>query len=141
VIDGGSWKEGFEKVLPLANYLICSERFLPPGCCRSEDVVQFATEHGVAHGAITRGADPLFYWSSKLKGELVPPSVNAVDTLGAGDFFHGAFCHAILRMPFIDSLTFASRIASQSCKTFGTRRWMNGINASGTSEGEVHRSS
>ncbi|HEY9796261.1 MAG TPA: PfkB family carbohydrate kinase, partial [Leptolyngbyaceae cyanobacterium] len=32
VIDGGSWKPGFEKVLPFVDYAICSANFYPPGC-------------------------------------------------------------------------------------------------------------
>ena len=32
VLDGGSWKEGFEQVLPYVDYAICSANFLPPQC-------------------------------------------------------------------------------------------------------------
>ncbi|NET50891.1 MAG: sugar kinase, partial [Merismopedia sp. SIO2A8] len=46
------------------------------------------------------------------------------DTLGAGDIFHGAFCHYILQQNFTESLVAAAEIASNSCKFFGTRRWM-----------------
>ncbi|PMB30496.1 ribokinase, partial [Fischerella thermalis CCMEE 5319] len=48
----------------------------------------------------------------------------AVDTLGAGDIFHGAFCHYVLRENFLDALASAAKIAAFSCQFFGTRRWM-----------------
>jgi sugar/nucleoside kinase (ribokinase family) len=53
------------------------------------------------------------------------PTVQAVDTLGAGDIFHGAFCHYILRENFPTALKQAAHIASFSCQFFGTRRWMH----------------
>jgi sugar/nucleoside kinase (ribokinase family) len=50
-------------------------------------------------------------------------------TLGAGDIFHGAFCHryVVNGFGFRDALEFASAIASRSCQYFGTRAWMNEI--------------
>jgi sugar/nucleoside kinase (ribokinase family) len=44
--------------------------------------------------------------------------------MGAGDVFHGAFCHYILRQNFIESLAAATKIASHSCQFFGSRQWM-----------------
>ncbi|MEL6162686.1 MAG: PfkB family carbohydrate kinase, partial [Cyanobacteria bacterium J06628_3] len=38
VIDGGSWKPGFDRLLPFVDYAICSANFYPPGCHNSEDV-------------------------------------------------------------------------------------------------------
>jgi sugar/nucleoside kinase (ribokinase family) len=46
--------------------------------------------------------------------------VNAVDTLGAGDIFHGAFTLAITEQQSIpDALTFASAAAALKCTRFG----------------------
>jgi sugar/nucleoside kinase (ribokinase family) len=44
--------------------------------------------------------------------------------MGAGDIFHGAFCHYILQESFPDAIASAAKIASHSCQFFGTRRWM-----------------
>ena len=30
VLDGGSWKNGLERLLPLVDWAVCSERFAPP---------------------------------------------------------------------------------------------------------------
>jgi sugar/nucleoside kinase (ribokinase family) len=59
-----------------------------------------------------------------VSGQIVVPQINAIDTMGAGDVFHGAFCHYILRQNFTDALEAATKIASDSCQFFGTRQWM-----------------
>ncbi|MBW4693535.1 MAG: sugar kinase [Lyngbya sp. HA4199-MV5] len=126
VIDAGSWKPGFETVLPLADYVICSANFYPPHCQTAEDVVEYLSALGVPHVAITRGQQPILYWTATQSGQIDVPTVQAIDTLGAGDFFHGAFCHAILQEDFRDALAIAAHVAAQSCQHFGTRRWMEG---------------
>ena len=124
VIDGGSWKPGFETVLPLADYVICSANFQPPNCQSAEAIVAYLANLGVPHIAITQGQQPIQYWTATEAGHIDVPIVNVVDTLGAGDIFHGAFCHAILREDFKAALAIAASIAAQSCQHFGTRRWM-----------------
>jgi sugar/nucleoside kinase (ribokinase family) len=48
-----------------------------------------------------------------------------VDTLGAGDIFHGAFCHYLLECnDFLLSLERAGEVASLSCTSLGTRAWI-----------------
>ena len=124
VIDGGSWKPGFEKVLPFVDYAICSANFYPPGCSTSEEVIAYLAVAGIPHIAITQGENPIQYLSRGVSGQLPVPQINAVDTMGAGDVFHGAFCHYILEQNFTDSLAAATKIASHSCQFFGSRRWM-----------------
>jgi sugar/nucleoside kinase (ribokinase family) len=126
VVDGGSWKPGFETVLPLADYVICSANFHPPGCKTTADVMAFLQALGIPHLAITQGQQPLLYWTAQQTGHMEVPIVKAIDTLGAGDLFHGAFCHAILQEDFRGALAIAANVAAQSCQYFGTRRWMEG---------------
>lgn len=124
VIDGGSWKPGFETILPFVDYAICSANFYPPGCSNSEEVMAYLAAVGIPHIAITQGEKPIQYFSLGVSDQLQIPQSNAVDTLGAGDIFHGAFCHYILRQNFIEALAAAAKIASYSCQFFGTRQWM-----------------
>lgn len=124
VIDGGSWKPGFEKILPFVDYAICSANFYPPGCSSSEEVIAYLAAVGIPYIAITQGEKPIRYLNRGVSGQMLVPQINAVDTMGAGDVFHGAFCHYILRQNFTDALAAATKIASHSCQFFGTRRWM-----------------
>lgn len=123
-IDAGSWKPGFEKVLPYVDYAICSSNFYPPGCRTQADVFAYLSAAQIPQIAITGGEKPIQYKSQGQMGELEVPQIQAVDTLGAGDIFHGAFCHAILQMDFLEALTQAAQVAAFSCQFFGTRRWM-----------------
>jgi sugar/nucleoside kinase (ribokinase family) len=124
VIDGGSWKPGFEKILPLVDYAICSANFYPPNCHNSAEVIAYLAALGIPHIAITQGEKPILYSSRGVCSQLAVPAIDPVDTMGAGDVFHGAFCHYILQHDFKDALTAATKIASHSCQFFGTRQWM-----------------
>jgi sugar/nucleoside kinase (ribokinase family) len=124
VIDGGSWKPGFEEILPFVDYAICSTNFYPPNCKNAEDVFNYLQTFHIPHIAITQGENPIEYLSYGKRGLINVAKIRPVDTLGAGDIFHGAFCHYILQKSFTDALELASNIAGKSCQFFGTRRWM-----------------
>jgi len=125
VLDGGSWKEGTEALLKSVHTAICSADFMPPGCSSRNEVVQFLKNCGVTNIAITNGSAPIEFVFGQSSGSVRVPQVDAVDTMGAGDILHGAYCHfAAMRRDFVDSLTQAARIASESCRYAGTREWM-----------------
>lgn len=123
VLDGGSWKPGLESILPYIDYGICSANFYPPQCRDTEDV--FAFLHQIDRIAITDGERPIQSWDRGQRFTTSVPLVETVDTLGAGDIFHGAFCHYILETDFQTALAGAAKIASESCKFFGTRNWID----------------
>jgi sugar/nucleoside kinase (ribokinase family) len=125
IIDGGSWKPGFEKILPYVNYAICSENFYPPNCHNSGEVIAYLTAAGIPDIAITQGEQPILAFSRGVISQISVPQIQPVDTMGAGDVFHGAFCHYILQQDFTDAIASAAKIASDSCQFFGTRTWMN----------------
>jgi len=116
-IDGGSWKPGFETVLPYVDYAICSANFKPP---TDQTVFDYLQDFGIAQIAITQGKNAIELPTLKID----VPQVPVLDTLGAGDIFHGAFCHYILEHSFIDALSKAANVSSHSCQFFGTREWM-----------------
>jgi sugar/nucleoside kinase (ribokinase family) len=126
VIDGGSWKPGFDKLLPFVDYAICSANFHPPNCQTQEQVFTYLSEFGITHIAITQGEKPIKYLIQETgaSGFVDVPKTTAVDTLGAGDIFHGAFCYYVLRENFLDALASAAKIAAFSCQFFGTRHWI-----------------
>jgi sugar/nucleoside kinase (ribokinase family) len=125
VFDGGSWKDGTDELLKNVDTAICSADFLPPGCCNDQDVIEYLKGRGVANVAITKGAGPIRFVSGASDGHVPVPRVNAVDTMGAGDIFHGAYCYyASIGCGFPQALSEAARVAAESCRSHGTREWM-----------------
>jgi sugar/nucleoside kinase (ribokinase family) len=121
VLDGGSWKPGLEKLLPLIDYAICSANFHPP----DGETIDYLKTMGIEAIAITRGNQPIDYFYKQQLGAIAVPVIQPVDTLGAGDIFHGAFCRAMASQHgFVESLAIAAKVAAHSCQFFGTREWM-----------------
>ncbi|TAG64952.1 MAG: sugar kinase [Oscillatoriales cyanobacterium] len=127
VLDGGSWKPGLEKILPFVEWAVCSDNFHPPDCHNSEQVFAYLSAAGIPNIAITRGEKPIQYLCKGSFGSVEVPQIQAADTLGAGDIFHGAFCHYILQKNFTNALSAAAKTASDSCKYFGTRQWIKNL--------------
>jgi sugar/nucleoside kinase (ribokinase family) len=122
VLDGGSWKPWTAELLPWIDIAIVSSRFAPPG---GGDVLTLLRAQ-VGAAAVTAGPGPVRWSAGEASGEIRPPAAAAVDTLGAGDIFHGAFCHAFARTrDFSASLASAAEIASRSCGFWGPRRWID----------------
>jgi sugar/nucleoside kinase (ribokinase family) len=124
ILDGGSWKPGLEKILPYINYALCSENFYPPHCQNEKEVFAYLWGLGIPYIAITHGEKEINYQEKGEFGSIPVPQINAIDTLGAGDIFHGAFCHYIRQETFTQALASSAQIASFSCQHFGTRLWM-----------------
>jgi sugar/nucleoside kinase (ribokinase family) len=124
VIDAGSWKPGFEAVLRRATSAIAAAKFQIPG---QADTLAALASLGVPEVAITHGSQPLQYCYQQQVGMLPVPQVTVQDTLGAGDIFHGAFCHYRLQAPFTAALAHAAQVAAQSCQHFGPRAWINEV--------------
>ena len=130
VLDGGSWKDGTEELLKSVQTAICSSDFVPPGCTSRDEVISFLKSRGVANIAITDGAEAIHFVSGQSSGTIGVPQVEVVDTMGAGDILHGAYCHfAATGCGFIESLAEAAKVASESCRYAGTREWMKHLRA------------
>ena len=133
VLDAGSFKPNVEKFLERADVVIASEDFKD-----AEGNTIFEMECNALHKAMTRGERPILYRGVEveqeicvdLKGdgtkELPVEPVKAVDTLGAGDIFHGAFCYGYFEKGYSceEALVFAGKVASESVKYKGPREWM-----------------
>lgn len=127
VVDGGSWKTQYSELIPLADIFICSSDFYPPGIVDIDMLFRFFMEAGVKKSVVTRGGKSILYSTEKGRGEVPVQTAKIVDTLGAGDIFHGAFCYYYLSsgFNFSGALEAASKLASFSCKYSGTRSWLN----------------
>ena len=120
VVDAGSWKPGFEQVLALATVVIASANFQPPN---GQPALAYLQSLAIPYVAITHGERPIVVSTRGQVSELTVPAISVVDTLGAGDIFHGAFCYAWAG-DFPMALVEASRVAGVSCRYFGTRAWL-----------------
>lgn len=128
VYDAGTWKEGLDELLPFVDYAVCSEQFFPPGTADHSAVLRYLADKAVPHRAVTRGHEPVLWQSGASAGETLVEPIEAVDTLGAGDFFHGAFAFALARGDdFAAALDFGAKIATRSCLEFGTRSWLRNL--------------
>jgi sulfofructose kinase len=70
--------------------------------------------------AVTNGADDILWWDDGAPQRLPVFAVEAVDTLAAGDVFHGAFALALAEgRRGTDALRFAAAAAALKCTRFG----------------------
>lgn len=127
-VDVDTIYAGFERVLPLVDYLIASSEF-PARWTRIDDpfdaLAAIQKQHGMRVAAMTLGAHGALalaegkYWYSP------GFAVNCVDTTGAGDVFHGAFCYSVLqKMPLAEALDFSNAMAALNCTGMGARGHM-----------------
>ncbi len=131
VVDVDTIYAGFEQVLPNTDYLVSSSEF--PAAFTGErdpfEALQRIQEHyGMrvaamtlgSHGALARENDRYVYSPAFV--------VNCVDTTGAGDVFHGAFCYAVLQgMPLAQALEFSNAMAALNCTAIGARGGIAGL--------------
>jgi sugar/nucleoside kinase (ribokinase family) len=90
------------------------------GC---EDLAAGLARLGTRDGAflaVTDGAGPIRWRAGEASGDVPAFAVNAVDTLAAGDVFHGAFALALIEQgdPVL-ALRFAAAAAALKCTRFG----------------------
>lgn len=124
-VDVDTIYPGFDKVLPNVDYLIGSSEF-PIQWTAVQDPFKaleaIQNEYGMrvaamtlgAHGALARSEGKFFYSPAFV--------VNCVDTTGAGDIFHGAFCYTVVRgYALPDALDFANAMAALNCTALGAR--------------------
>lgn len=124
-VDVDTIYAGFDRVLPYVDYLIASSEF-PGRWTKIEDPFRaleaIQKEYGMKVAAMTLGAHGSL---ALVDGEFIhSPAyvVNCLDTTGAGDVFHGAFCYAVLQdMPIGDALDFSNAMAALNCTAIGAR--------------------
>jgi sulfofructose kinase len=117
--------KGAGRVLAAADYLIASSEF--PGNWTGERdplkaLERLQQEYGMKVAAMTLGAHGAIALCGGRYHYSPAFVVNCVDTTGAGDVFHGAFCYALLQqMPLSDALQFSNAMAALNCTGIGAR--------------------
>jgi len=129
-VDVDTVDRGLERVLPHVDYLIASSEFPPQWTGDSDPfsaLERIQQEYGMKVAAMTLGSSGALALEN---GRFVySPAfvVNCVDTTGAGDVFHGAFCYAVLEsMAIRDALDFSNAMAALNCTALGARGGIRG---------------
>jgi sulfofructose kinase len=113
----------FETLLPLTDHAIFSEPALCGFAGTSDDAaLARIVEFGCSVAAVTRGANGVSWLADNVRHHQSAYAVNAIDTTGAGDVFHGAYALAIgARLEAGDAMSFAAAAAALKCTRPGGR--------------------
>ncbi|MCO8271241.1 PfkB family carbohydrate kinase [Actinoplanes sp. TRM 88003] len=117
VVDAGTWRPVFADILPHAEVVACSAAFRHP-----------AGAVDAPHVVVTHGPEPVTWVSGGVTRLIAVPPVEAVETSGAGDAFHGALAHALHEAATMDAaLTEAIRVAGVRVAHPGARDWLSSL--------------
>jgi ribokinase len=124
MLDAGKLRPGMLEISGLCNYLVASEQFaLDLGWTgKPADFQEQAKRLGADIVTITLGEQgSITYKDAEI---IVSPAftVEALDTTGAGDVFHGAYIFGLLGgLSLTDTTLFASAVAAMKCTRIGGR--------------------
>lgn len=124
VLDGDRAERAtLEALVPASDYVIFSEsglRVWSPA--ERADALRAAVETSGGVAAVTVGANGSWWLIEGALLHYPAPPIDAVDTTGAGDVFHGAFALAIAEgQPLDDAIRFATAAAALKCAGRGPR--------------------
>jgi sulfofructose kinase len=138
-IEGCS--EGALQLAELVDYLVVPYEFAQwaSKSTKPEDTCAFLAQSRRSATVVTAGRDGCYYTQEDSRNILHIPAfmIEAFDTNGCGDTFHGAFALAIARcFPLEEAILFAS--AAAAVKAAGKNGSMRGWNALPTLEDILH---
>lgn len=124
-VDVDTIYPGFDRVLPNVDYLVSSATFPERWTSEHDPFValeKIQREFGMPVAAMTLGSNGVL---ARVDGRFVYVpgfAVECVDSTGAGDVFHGAFCYSVLEgMAMPDALEFSCAMAALNCTRMGAR--------------------
>ena len=132
VIDAGTFRDSTYAVAKEVDYLVCSEDFARQYTGRQidlsdqkacEEIFRSVEKINQKHTVITLGARGLFYREAEgTLCHLPAYQVQAVDSTGAGDIFHGAFAYGLYREYSLrENLKQCSAAAALSVQKLGSQ--------------------
>ena len=135
-------------MIPLASHVLFSASALNivrPGLAPDAALLDVAARNPADVVGVTLGSQGALLWT-RVSGRVlhVPaPRIQAVDTLGAGDVWHGTFAWGLLRgLPMPEIVQWANLAAAMKCEVFGgvtgTPTWAQ-LQARAASEAETLR--
>lgn len=112
-------------MIPLASHVLFSAsalKIVRPGLALEAALLDVAAGHTAEMVGVTLGPDGALLWTreSGRVMQVPAPATKAVDTLGAGDVWHGAFTWGLLQgWPASDIVRWANLAAAMKCEVFG----------------------
>jgi sugar/nucleoside kinase (ribokinase family) len=127
VVDAGRWKPVMADIIPDVTDMVCSNDFRMPGSDSPESSAAALVRSGVRTVVTTHGGDPVQWWMGGSAGAVPVPPVTVVDTLGAGDAFHGAYAYfsALSAGALGERIDRSARVAALRCSVVGPRAWLD----------------
>lgn len=127
VVDAGRWKPVMTDIIPHATDMVCSNDFRVPGADGPESTAAALVRGGVRTVVTTHGGEPVRWWSDGRSGSVPVPRVRVVDTLGAGDAFHGAYSYYLAQSAsgITERIDRSARVAALRCSIVGPRAWLD----------------
>lgn len=123
--DAGGLYEGVENLLPYADILIPSEEFSlgHTGAGSAEEAAKILFEkYSPEIVVITQGKKGGIIYDGKELREYPAFLVDAVDSNGSGDVFHGAYAFCVSEgFGYYDACVFSSAVSALKCTAVGAR--------------------
>jgi len=126
VMDAGSMRDHVLDLLPLVDVLISSQKFITPLAGESatpEESLRTLEKLCTGDVIITLGSKgSLGLANNEIVFQDAFP-INAIDTTGAGDVYHGAYIYGLIKgWEMQECMRFASAAAGLKCLDIGARR-------------------
>lgn len=131
ILDAGTYKPEIMELIQSVDYLVCSEDFARQytgitidlaNHTSASDTFQKLKEINTNHIVITLGDKGSVYEEHDQIHHIPAFNVNAIDTTGAGDIFHGAFAYCLNRNYSLnDIIRISSLSASISVERLGSQ--------------------
>jgi sulfofructose kinase len=124
VIDAGTVRDGVLDILPFCDYIVASEIFAEQisGGKDLETSLKEIYSFGPKAAVVTLGERGCAAFDGNATVEVDGFDVEAVDTTGAGDVFHGAFLYSVIQCwDIYRACLFSNAVAALKCRCLGGR--------------------
>jgi sulfofructose kinase len=126
VLDAGTMRDGSLELASRVDVLIASARFADPLVgrgARPEKALEALRRLGPKTVIVTLGSEGSMGWKGDNMVVQKAFPVQAVDTTGAGDVYHGGYIYGLTQgWPMPVCMRFASAVAALKCREIGARK-------------------
>ena len=126
ILDAGSLHTGTQQLMSEVDYLAASEKFARQLTKQNDPHLALEQMRSLAENVIITCGERGLIWAQGKRSDTLPAfAVQAIDSTGAGDAFHGGLATALSsQQPWEDALIYASAVAALCCTKMGARPGM-----------------